>query len=284
MRVDAHHHLWRYEPREYEWIDERMQALRRDFLPAELMAQMASAGVGASVAVQARQTMEETSSLLAAAKACAGIRGVVGWAPIAEEGFPAMVDGMGADPLLVGLRHVVQSEPDGFLDRADFDRGIEAMLGSGLVYDLLIVARQLPEATRCVDRHPGQAFVLDHIAKPEIGGEGFAAWERGIRELARRENVACKLSGMVTEAPWEGWTAEMLFPYFATVLEAFGADRLMVGSDWPVLTVACGYRQWWETVEGWLEPLAAGERAAIEGGVAERVYGLELPATEEKTG
>ncbi len=275
MRVDAHHHLWRYSAAEYGWIDGSMGALQRDFLVPELERELAAAGVGACVAVQARQTLEETEWLLGLAEQSALIRGVVGWAEIAGVGFAAELERLCARPLLKGLRHVVQAEPAGFLDGGDFNRGIAAMLDTGLVYDVLIVARQLEEATRLVDRHPQQVFVLDHIAKPEIARGEIDVWSRGIQELARRENVSCKLSGMVTEADWGAWTPEGLRPYFDVVLEAFGARRLMVGSDWPVMTVACSYQRWWDVVEGWLAELSSEERAEVEGGVAERVYRIE---------
>jgi L-fuconolactonase len=272
--VDAHHHLWRYSAAEYGWIDGSMAALQRDFLVPELERELKAAGVGACVAVQARQTLEETEWLLGLAEQSAVIRGVVGWAEIAGEGFAAELERLCARPLLKGLRHVAQAEPAGFLDGGDFNRGIAAMLDPGLIYDVLIVARQLEEATRLVDRHPQQVFVLDHIAKPEIARGEIDGWSRGIQELARRENVSCKLSGMVTEADWGAWTPEGLRPYFDVVLEAFGARRLMVGSDWPVMTVACSYQRWWDVVEGWLAELSSEERAEVEGGVAERVYRL----------
>jgi L-fuconolactonase len=275
MRVDAHHHLWSYDAAEYEWIDEPMRALRRDFLPVDLEREMQAAGMDAAVAVQARQTTEETRWLLELAKESRVIRGVVGWAAIAAEDFPAVVEELAQKPLLKGLRHVVQAEPKGFLDGIEFNRGISAMRGTGWVYDLLVYAPQLQEAARFVDRHPQQTFVLDHLGKPAIAQDGFVAWARDFRELARRENVVCKVSGMVTEADWERWSEADLERYFDVAVEAFGATRLMVGSDWPVLTVACGYGQWWEMVRRWTGRLAMGERELIEGGVAARVYRLE---------
>jgi len=251
-----------------------MRVLRRDFLPADLEREMQGAGVDASVAVQARQTMEETRWLLELAKQTDVIRGVVGWAAIAAAGFSAMVEELVREPLLKGLRHVVQAEPKGFLDGEDFNRGIRTLLGTGLVYDVLVFAPQLEEATRFVDRHPRQQFVLDHLGKPAIASDGLAAWARDFRELAQRENVVCKVSGMVTEAGWNTWSEEDLKRYFDVALGAFGAQRLMAGSDWPVMTVACEYKRWWEIVGGWTAQLAAGERALIEGEVAKRVYRL----------
>jgi L-fuconolactonase len=230
--------------------------------------------VDATIAVQARQTLAETHWLLALAAEDPLIQGVVGWADIAADGFADTLPTLTANPLLKGLRHVVQAEPDGFLDATAFNRGIAALRGTGLVYEILIFARQLPEAIRFVDRHPQQSFVLDHIAKPSIAAGEIAEWSANIRELARRPNVACKLSGMVTEADWRTWTPASLRPYFEVVLEAFTPARLMAGTDWPVLTVACSYAEWWQTVSGWLASLAPDERAQIEGLTAARVYSL----------
>ncbi|WP_255483971.1 amidohydrolase family protein [Granulicella sp. 5B5] len=274
MRIDAHHHLWHYTTAEYGWIDDTMQPLRRDFLPADLVEACAAAHVDATIAVQARQTLEETHWLLALATENPLIRGVVGWADIAAADLPATLEPLLANPHLKGLRHIVQAEPDGFLDDPAFNRGIEALTRTGLTYDILIFARQLPEATRFVDRHPTQSFVLDHIAKPSIASGEIAHWSASIHELARRPNVTCKLSGMVTEANWHTWTPSTLKPYFDVALEAFGPTRLMAGSDWPVLNVASTYTQWWQTLDTWLAPLSPDERVQIEGRTAARVYHL----------
>jgi len=272
MRVDSHHHLWQYSANEYGWIDDAMAALQRDFLPADL--QQAASRIDATIAVQARQTLEETHWLLSLAAQSTLIRGVVGWAPIAAADLPATLEILRRNPLLKGLRHVVQAEPDGFLDDPAFNRGITTLLPTNLVYDILIFARQVPEATRFVDRHPHQSFVLDHIAKPDIKANAFAPWDTAIRDLARRPNVTCKLSGMVTEADWHTWSPQQLKPYFDTVLDAFGPARLMFGSDWPVLTLASTYARWVETVATWIAPLSPTERASIEGETATRVYHL----------
>ena len=273
-RIDAHHHLWHYTDAEYGWIDDSMSALRRDFTPEDLAREMQSAHVDGAVAVQARQTIKETDWLLDLAAKHNEIRGVVGWLPIASEDFVQHLDRARANPHLKGLRHVVQGEPAGFLDGDAFNRGIAALKDTGLVYDILIYARQLEEAIHFVDRHPQQSFVLDHIAKPDIRHNEIDIWSRNLRELACRENVTCKVSGMVTEADPANWTATQLKPYFDVVLEAFGPARLMIGTDWPVLTVGCGYAQWWQIVESWIAPLSAAEQNAILGGTAERVYKL----------
>jgi L-fuconolactonase len=274
MRVDAHHHLWQYDPAEYGWIDSSMAVLQRDFLASDMELEAAAAGVDATVAVQARQTMQETEWLLAIAEESKLVRGVVGWAPIASPEFASTLETLQQRPLLKGLRHIVQGEPDGFLDGTQFNQGMTLLGPTGLVYDILIFARQLAEAVRFADRHPRQQFVLDHIAKPAIASGEFEAWSAGIGELARRDNVACKVSGMVTEADWAAWTPDGLKRYFDRVLEAFGPRRLMVGTDWPVLNVAATYRGWWSVVEEWMKPLSGEERRLMEGETAARIYKL----------
>jgi L-fuconolactonase len=202
------------------------------------------------------------------------IRGVVGWLPLAAENFSALLEEV-QTPALKGLRHVIQAEPAGFMDGKEFNRGVDALLDAGLVYDILIVSQQLTEAIRFVDRHPKQAFVLNHIAKPNIRKHEIETWSRDLHELARRPNVSCKLSGMVTEADTANWSSATLGPYFQVVLEAFGPGRLVVGTDWPVITLGCNYARWWEIVESWIAPLSLADQAAILGQNAVRIYGLE---------
>jgi L-fuconolactonase len=275
-RIDAHHHLWRYTPEEYGWINDAMHALRRDFLPGDLAAEMRAAGVSGSIAVQARQTMDETRWLLDLADGCETIRGVVGWAPICSaEEFAAAMDELDGRTKLKGLRHIVQAEPDDFLLREDFNRGIRAMHSSGLVYDVLVYERQLPQAIKFVDQHPEQMFVLDHIAKPLIREGVMEPWASLIRDLAKRQNVWCKVSGMVTEADWGAWTPESLRPYLDIVVEAFGLRRIMVGSDWPVCLVASGYRQWFDALDEYFSGFTEREREAVFGKTAKQVYRLE---------
>jgi L-fuconolactonase len=228
------------------------------------------------VAVQARQTMQETHWLLELAERCETIRGVVGWAPIASEAeFAAAMEKLAGMKKLKGLRHIVQGEPDGFLLRAEFNRGIRAMRGSGLVYDVLVYERQLSQAIQFADQHPEQVFVLDHIAKPLIREGVMEPWASLIRDFAKRENVWCKVSGMVTEADWGAWTLESLRPYLDVVAEAFGPRRLMAGSDWPVCLVACGYRQWFDVLDEYFAGFSDGEREAVFGKTAKQVYRLE---------
>lgn len=275
IRIDAHHHLWRYTAEEFDWLEGELALLRRDFFQQDLLPAMRSAGVDAAVAVQARQSRAETDWLLQVAAETPAIAGVVGWLPLADQAFPRLLDEYRGAQKLCGLRHVVQAEAPGFLDGAEFNRGMRALKGTGLVYDLLLHAQQLVEATRFVDRHPEQTFVLDHVAKPRIRTGEQEPWATHLRALARRPNVVCKISGMVTEAG-AGWTPEQLRPYFEVALEAFTPDRLMVGSDWPVLTAHCSYAEWWALVEQWIAPLSGEEQAAILGGTAMRIYRLAL--------
>jgi len=275
--IDAHHHLWNYSVEEYGWISEEMQVLRRDFTPADLKERMDAAGVAGAVAVQARQTVEETERLLQQARGNEFMLGVVGWVPFASAQVGRDIERFAADGKLKGFRHVVQDEPDDrFLLGSAFNAGVGELEGSGLVYDILIYERQLPAAIEFVDLHPRQRFVLDHVAKPRIRNGALSPWRERMRELAKRENVYCKVSGMATEADWSGWTAEGLRPYFEVALEAFGPRRLMFGSDWPVLEVAGSYGRWTATVRDWVVELSADEQRRILHGTAVEAYRLKV--------
>jgi len=273
--IDAHHHLWRYTVAEYDWINDSMASIRRDFLPSDLAAELTGSGVDGAVAVQARQTLEETRWLLKLAQSFSKIRGVVGWAPFASINFESSLSEFSAEPKLVGLRHIVQAEPSGFLDSADFNRGIRAIRNTGLVYDLLVVEHQLEETIRFVDRHPQQIFVLDHIAKPKIASGEIEPWRTLIQELSKRKNVACKISGMATEASWSNWSIKSLRPYLDTVVDAFGANRLMAGSDWPVCLLATTYARWWQVLRDYFAAFSIDERALIFGATAVKTYNLK---------
>ena len=274
-RIDAHHHLWRYTAEEYEWIDRSMTRLQRDYTPADLSQAIASAGIDGTIAVQARQSMDETHDLLSLAETHPFIEAVVGWAPIADAEFPSRLERLAAHPKLKGLRHVIQSEPDDdFILGGDFNRGIATMQPSGLVYEILIYERHLPQTIKFVDAHPNQTFVLDHVAKPRIREHILSPWRERIHELARRENVFCKVSGMTTEADWQSWTEASLHPYLDRVFEAFGPSRLMMGSDWPVCLLATEYAQWFDLLDRYAAKLSQHEREQFQGGTAIRVYGL----------
>ena len=274
MRLDSHHHFWNYNAIEYAWIGDYMAALRRDFGPPDLQFALESAGIDGAIVVQARQTLDETKWLLELAQTHDFLRGVVGWVPLCAPDVADVLAEFAAYPKLVAARHVVQAEPDDFLARPDFNRGIAALERFGLVYDILIVERQLPAAIALVDAHPNQSFVLDHIAKPRIASGEMEPWAAGIRALAKRPNVVCKVSGLVTEADLRNWTSEQLRPYFEIVLEAFGPHRSMFGSDWPVCLAATSYAHWAATVRAWTRGFSQSEAAALWGETAARVYKL----------
>ena len=281
-RVDAHQHFWRYTDAEFGWINDGMAVIRRDFLPSDLKPVLDESGIHATVAVQARQSLEETEWLLALAKKSPWIEGVVGWVPLIDSDVEATLEKLASNVQLKGVRHVLQAEADAYMERADFNSGLRLLRKFALTYDLLVFEHQLPAAIALVDRHPDQPIVLDHLAKPRIAAHELEPWRTNIRELARRPHVCCKLSGMVTEADFTAWTADDMLPYIETALEAFGPARLMFGSDWPVCTVASTYRRWVDTIQRSIESLSQTERDQIVGLTAASFYKLPL-AKEHRT-
>lgn len=279
-RIDAHHHFWKYDPEEYGWIDETMTVLRRDFLLDDLRREAHATGVEGVISVQARQNLEETLWLLKIAEQSDFVRGVVGWAPLASGDLPRVLDQLNEHSKLRGLRHVVQDEPDPeFLLRPDFNRGIAELRKYELIYDILIYERHLATAITFVDKHPNQVFVLDHAGKPRIRDKSLQSWKAQIYELAKRENVYCKVSGLVTEANWTTWSEQELVPYVDTLLETFGPQRLMAGSDWPVCLLASTYQGWFEALSHLLSRLSHDETQSIMYGTAVAAY--RIPATME---
>lgn len=274
-RIDAHHHLWRYSERNFPWITQDMEVLKRDFLPEELAIEAAANRIDGCIVVQAKQTLDETYALLGYADHYAFLRGVVGWAPIACTTFPSTLEQLCSYPKLRGLRHVVQDEPDdNFLLRDSFNRGIDRLAKKNLVYDLLIFSRHMPQAIAFVDRHPHQVFVLDHSGKPPIEKQILSPWKEQLRDLARRENVYCKLSGLLTEANWREWKMPQIQPYVDIVMESFSPTRIMMGSDWPVCLLAGSYSRWMQLVDDWTSSLSTEEQDRILGGTAAEVYRL----------
>jgi L-fuconolactonase len=278
VRIDAHQHFWRYAPEAYPWIDARMGAIARDFLPADLAPALAAARIDGCIAVQARASAAENDFLLGLARAHPLVRGVVGWvdltAPDVERALAPLAD----EPLIVGVRHLVQDEPDErFLARPDFRRGVAALVRHGLVYDVLVRPRQLAAVRAFVTGLPEQPLVLDHCGKPPLAGTPAerAAWERDFRALGGFPHLACKLSGLVTEARWHAWEQAELAAVLDVALETFGPERLLFGSDWPVcLLAADGYSEVHAVVDAWSRPLGADARVLIFGANAARVYRL----------
>lgn len=278
--IDSHHHLWTYDASQYPWIDDSIDdsksILKRSFLVDELNQVAQDHSIERFITVQARQSLVETRDLLAIAATQPRIAGVVGWVPFADPDVAASLETFAANPLICGMRHVVQDEPDDrFLDRADFNRGIRFLAGTGLVFDLLVFPRQLPAAIDFADRHPDINMVLDHIAKPAIrAAEIDHTWERDFRDLARRPHVACKFSGLATEVRDEQWSLDTIRPYWDIALDAFGTDRLMYGSDWPVCLLATTYARWLDAVTTLASSLSDTEQQRFFAQNADQAYSI----------
>jgi L-fuconolactonase len=280
MRIDAHQHFWRYSPETHGWITDDMSKIRRDFLPVDLDPELVANDVCGTVAVQAEQSEKETRFLVELADSTNTILGVVGWVDLRAHDLSQRLEHYSQFESLVGFRHIVQAEPDDrFLLREDVLRGMASLERYGFTYDILIYPRQLAAAVALVEKFPAQRFVIDHLAKPDIrGGSGFGAWRDGIRALARHPNVYCKVSGMVTEADWASWKPADFAPYLDVAFDAFGIDRVMFGSDWPVCLVAATYTQIVGALEQYAQKLSPADRNKVFCANAARFYGLEMPA------
>ena len=280
MRIDAHQHFWRYSPERYPWIP-KGSALAQDWLPADLAQLQTPLGFQGSIAVQAQQTLSETEWLLSLADQDPRVRGVVGWVDLQQDRVEDDLARLTRHPRLVGIRHVVQDEPDDqFMLRPAFQRGIGRLQAFQLRYDILIYPRQLPAAIQLVRAFPEQPFVLDHIAKPFIRTGTLSPWREQIRELAGHPNVLCKVSGMVTEADPQSWKLEDFTPFLDVVFEAFGVGRLMFGSDWPVCLLAGSYGRVVGLLEDYVRTRArldASETDGLWGLNAARFYGVQSP-------
>ena len=276
MRIDSHQHFWHYSPTEHTWMSDSMSVIRRDFLPEDLQPLLASLSFDGCIAVQARQSLEETRWLLELADRFSFIKGVVGWLDLCSPELPGQLEQFANHSKLVGVRHVVQDEPDDeFMLRHEFRRGIAQLRQFDLTYDLLLFPKHIPAAVRLVEEFPEQLFVLDHIAKPSIAQGLISPWREDLQRLAQFPNVSCKLSGMVTEAKWKQWQPDDYRPYLDTVVEAFGSDRLMIGSDWPVCILSSDYASTMQLVIEYIQQLPEEAQAAILGGNCARFYGIE---------
>ena len=276
MRLDSHQHFWRYHPAEHGWMDHRMTVLKQDYLPGELQPLLSLLQFDGSIVVQARQNLEETRWLLELAGEHDFIKGVVGWVDLRSPELRLQLEAFSKYPKLVGVRHVVHDEPvDNFMLLPEFRRGIAQLREFGLTYDLLLFPRHLPVAAKLVAEFTEQPFVLDHLGKPDIRGRTFSPWQEDLAALAKYSNVYCKLSGMVTEAQWQQWHPEDFYRYLDIVLAAFGPERLMIGSDWPVCNLSGGYAATMKIVTGYLQKFSAGVREQILGGNCARFYGIK---------
>ncbi len=276
MKIDSHQHFWNYDPARDTWITEEMSILKRDFLPEDLDRECQANGIDASIAVQADQSETETQFLLGLANCSPRIAGVVGWVDLCSSKVAERLAFFSQFEKLRGFRHIAQAEPDErFLVRDDFVRGIAGLREFGFTYDILIYPKQLPAALELVARLPEQRFIIDHLAKPEIKTRGAASWATHMRNIAQSPNVYCKLSGLVTEADWHHWKREDFKPYLDVVFDAFGPQRLMFGSDWPVCLLAGSYQRVKQVIEDYLNGHSEDEKEKIFGDNAVGFYGLK---------
>ena len=277
MRLDSHQHFWQFNPAEYGWMKPEWP-IRRDFLPSDLAPLLKQQELHGCIAVQARQTIEESRWLLTLARESPIIKGVVGWVDLRSDRVEEQLAELAPHPRFVGVRHVVQDEPDDrFMLQPDFIRGISKLKQFKLTYDLLVFPHQLSAASELVRRFPEQPFVLNHLAKPHIRDGMLSPWREQIRELAQCPNVFCKVSGMVTEADWTSWQPADFRPYLDVAFDAFGEDRLMFGSDWPVCLLAGSYERIFRLMDDYTQQLPPADRAKFFGANAVRFYGIEVP-------
>lgn len=271
--IDAHQHFWNYNPQKHSWINDEMQVLKKDFLPLELFDVLQANEVEKTIAVQADQSEEETDFLLQLADEFPFISGVVGWVDLRADNIESRLDHYHNFEKLIGFRHVVQGEPDpDFMLRPDFQRGIGLLNKYQFTYDILIFPHQMPAALKTIEAFPNQPFVIDHIAKPLIKDQLLEPWRTHMHKMAQHQNVYCKVSGMVTEAHWHNWQYEDLVPYLDVVFAAFGPDRIMYGSDWPVCLLAGEYSAVKGVLDQYVEKFSEYEKAKIWGGNAAQFY------------
>jgi len=276
MRIDSHQHFWKYDAARHAWITDKMSALTRDFMPADLEPERKANGIDATILVQVDQSEEETLFLLQLAERDASIAGVVGWVDFRSSQVEERLRYFSQFERLRGFRHIAEAEPDDrFLVRDDFVRGIACLRQFGFIYEILIYPKQLRAALELVNRFPQQPFVIDHMAKPEIRARKEANWSAVMREIAANPNVYCKVSGFVTEADWHHWKKEDFRPYLDVVFDAFGPERLMFGSDWPVCLLAANYEQVVQVIGEYVGKYPSDVRAKIFGDNAAQFYRLK---------
>ena len=274
MVLDSHVHFWKYNKADFPWIDKNMKILQKDYLPSEFEATLKRNNVDGCIAVQAVTPEVETRFLAELANSHPFIKGVVGWTDFKANNVDTKLSELKQYPAIVGMRHIVQSEPDDFLYDEKFRAGIALLKEFGYTYDILIYPRQLPAAVDFVRAFPEQTFIIDHCAKPDIKKREIDTWRKGITDLAMFPNVSCKLSGLVTEAGWKEWSPADFYPYLDVVFESFGTDRLMFGSDWPVMLLSGIYVQWKSLLEKYMDKFLPEEKEAVFGLTAQRIYGV----------
>jgi L-fuconolactonase len=270
--IDAHQHFWKYDPVIHDWITDDMSVIRKDFLPQDLEPILQQNNIDGCVAVQADQSEKETDFLIELAKENDFIRAVVGWVDLRAKNIEERLAHYRQFPVVKGFRHVLQGEEPSFMLQSSFLNGIAALKTYGFTYDILIFPQHLAAATELVKKFPDQSFVIDHIAKPFIKDGLLNEWKKGMQSIAQFPNVSCKISGMVTEADWKNWKQQDFTPYLDTVVDAFGTNRLMFGSDWPVCLVASSYQKMIQLVHEYFSSFSVTEKQSVFGGNAAQVY------------
>ena len=274
-RIDAHQHFWKYDPVRDSWINEAMHKIRRDFLPGDLAPILKQNGIDGTIAVQADQSEAENDFLLGLAQKNDFIRGVVGWIDFRATNADERLQYYSGFPKMKGFRHVLQGEKDrAYMLLPDFKRGIALLEKYGFTYDVLIYPDQLEYALAFCQSLPNQPFIIDHLAKPVIREDGLLAWKKDIVKFKTAEHVYCKVSGIITEADWVNWSAVDIYPYLDVIVDTFGTDRLVFGSDWPVCLVAGEYSRMKQLADQYFASYSSQEKEAIFGGNAERFYKL----------
>lgn len=274
MRIDSHQHFWKFDPIRDAWIDASMEKIARDFLPEDLKPLLDQSKIDGCVAVQADQSETETNFLLDLAGRYDFVKGVVGWVDLRSPQLSERLEHYCNNSFFKGVRHIVQAEKDGFMLQESFLKGIQQLKDFNLTFDILIFPHQLEEAVALVKKNPEQAFVLDHIAKPYIKDKKIDQWAKHINQLAVHQNVYCKLSGLLTEADWNHWQEEDFTAYLTVIMEAFGTDRMMYGSDWPVCLLAGSYPHVVRIVENFISSLSTDDQKKIMGQNAHHFYNL----------
>lgn len=274
MTIDTHVHFWKYNKQRDAWITNDMKILQQDYLPEHLSLTLKRNEVDGVIAVQADQSELETHFLVELAKTHPAIKGVVGWIDLLAENLPRRLEYFSQYPIIKGWRHIVQAEPDDFLLNKKFQEAVRSLAAFNYTYDILVNARQLPAVLSFVEALPEQALVIDHCAKPDIRSGAMDEWKKYMQAIAAHPNVYCKLSGLFTEANWKNWSAADFYPYLDVVFEAFGLERLLFGSDWPVVLLSGIYVQWKSLLEKYMERLDSEEKAMVMGDNAVRFYRL----------
>lgn len=274
-KIDSHQHFWKFDAVRDNWIEDSMMKIQRDFLPENLLPLLTENKFAGCVAVEAHQSEAQTDFLIDLASKNNFIKGIVGYVDLVNKNVKSRLEHYSNFEKLKGFRHVLQSEADDFMLRSDFRKGIATLKEYNFTYDILIVNRQLPAAINLVNRFPDQKFIIDHIAKPNIKSGEIATWKKNIEEIAKADNVYCKVSGMVTEADWKHWTAQDLKPYLDVVFENFTTSRIVFGSDWPVCNLAADYNQIVQTLESFLHEFSIVEQEKIWFENANSFYNLK---------